>query len=133
MKEKESEPQKECPHCHSIHLGQTFDDCPLLHAKPCSICGKDTVYCCSDCMIERREKVFVCVDSQCRDAHEKQHPEHPQPLTASAQLSTKWLSVNGNRVDAERIANWFFQVDDARQKECMELVNIAIAQARQPH
>lgn len=73
----EPEPQKACPHCGCIHLGQRFDDCPLLKAKPCSVCGKQTCYCCSDCQIERHETVFVCVDSACRDAHEKAHPEHP--------------------------------------------------------
>lgn len=69
--------QPPCPNCGAIHLGQKFDDCPLLHAKPCSVCGKDTCYCCSDCMIERGEKIFVCINSKCRDAHEHAHPEHP--------------------------------------------------------
>jgi len=47
----------------------------------------------------------------------------------SGELSVKWQAVNGNRVDAESIAKWFFQVDDPRQRECEALVSIALEQA----
>jgi hypothetical protein len=38
--------------------------------QACSSCGSLTGYCCADCMIERREKVFVCEKPECRDKHE---------------------------------------------------------------
>jgi len=71
-------PQKECPKCGELHYGQRFDDCPYEQLTPCEICGKQTLYACSDCQIERRETVHVCISSECRDAHEAKHPEHPK-------------------------------------------------------
>lgn len=41
------------------------------------------------------------------------------------QLPAKWKEVNGERVDAESIAKWFFQVDDPRQEQCALLVRAA--------
>lgn len=42
-------------------------------------------------------------------------------------MTNKWADVNGEHYDAERIAKWFFQVDDPRQKECEKLVEAALA------
>ena len=50
-----------------------------------------------------------------------------EPVTPGAPaLSDKWRSVNGDRVDAESIARWFFQVDDPRQQECWQLILAAL-------
>ena len=39
------------------------------------------------------------------------------------------MAVNGDNIDAESIAKWFFQVDDPRQRDCQNLVQIAITRA----
>jgi hypothetical protein len=45
---------------------------------PCSVCGRDTVMCCSDCAIERGATVYVCPRFDCMDKHEKANPQHPK-------------------------------------------------------
>ena len=40
-------------------------------------------------------------------------------------LPAAWRRINGDRIDAESIAKWFFQVDDPRQEECRKLVEAA--------
>lgn len=77
-REAEYKPQPECPHCGEIHLGHSMTVHTSKRMKPCEICGEQTLYCCSDCQIERRETVHVCIKSGCRDAHEAKHPEHPK-------------------------------------------------------
>ena len=40
--------------------------------RKCVSCGVETDYCCADCMIDKKEKVYVCGRTQCRDKHETQ-------------------------------------------------------------
>ena len=64
---------KNCPHCGGEHIGSI--KCPFI--EPCSVCGAETIMCCSDCAIESsgKEKVRVCIKSECRDKHERErHP-----------------------------------------------------------
>lgn len=42
-----------------------------IDPEPCSVCGKLTVYCCANCMIDNKKKIHVCISSRCRDAHEQ--------------------------------------------------------------
>lgn len=44
----------------------------------CSICGRATLWACSDCQIDIHKTVHVCQASACRDAHEKICPSHAQ-------------------------------------------------------
>jgi hypothetical protein len=37
----------------------------------CVTCGAETEYCCADCMIDKRVRVYVCGRSECRDKHEE--------------------------------------------------------------
>lgn len=39
--------------------------------KPCTICDKETEWCCADCRIDRKITVYVCESRECRDKHEQ--------------------------------------------------------------
>ena len=58
--------------------------CSICDAKKiCHVCGKQTLYACSDCQINFNATVYVCQSSKCRDAHEmrcygSRFPAHPQ-------------------------------------------------------
>lgn len=74
-----------CANCGGTHYGS--NTCPDLEkGKPCTVCGKDTCYCCSDCAIDGAGKVYVCVTDACRAEHEKKHPE-VRPLTSVVKRS----------------------------------------------
>lgn len=63
-----------CENCGGTHYGSV--DCPYLEknmGQPCVICAERTSYCCSDCAIDGKGKVYVCIDDDCRSRHEKQH------------------------------------------------------------
>lgn len=45
--------------------------------NPCTHCAARTVYLCSDCMIEKRQMVYICLKTPCYEAHQKANPEHP--------------------------------------------------------
>ena len=44
-----------------------------VNAAPCVICGTMTVWACSDCAIDGKGRVHICV--ACQRDHEKEHPE----------------------------------------------------------
>ena len=43
--------------------------------KPCTVCGAVTEWACADCAISRQTKTAICEKPECRDEHEKTHPE----------------------------------------------------------
>lgn len=64
---------KDCSACGGTHYGSY--KCPFL--VPCVVCGDETVMRCSDCSIDSggRARIAVCTKSECRDEHEKIHPD----------------------------------------------------------
>lgn len=63
-----------CQTCGGTHYGSI--KCPYIEA-PCIVCGDLTIMACSDCAIDSggKESVHVCIKRECRDLHEKMHPE----------------------------------------------------------
>lgn len=64
-----------CANCGGTHYGS--NECPYLEknmGEPCAVCGERTSYCCADCGIDGKGKVYLCVTDACRAAHEKTHP-----------------------------------------------------------
>lgn len=68
--------------------------CTVCDAKKkCHICGKQTLYACSDCQIDLGATVYVCSSSDCRDAHEKKCPERLREELRAALLSREVKNV----------------------------------------
>lgn len=77
-------PPPACSNCGGIHIGSSR--CPYLERTgPCEICETETVYACSDCAIEFKQRVVrVCTNPECRDKHEakvhgKTRPTETEP------------------------------------------------------
>lgn len=64
--------QGSCANCGGTHFGSPKDYCPYTNA-PCSFCGEDTIYACSDCKIDTGKSVHVCGALKCQIGHEKLH------------------------------------------------------------
>jgi len=56
-----------CPKCGGIHFGS--NKCPYTFL-PCVVCGKETIFACSDCAIDTDESIHVCQCEACRNQHE---------------------------------------------------------------
>ena len=65
---------KPCGNCGGRHFGSPKDYCPYIKAA-CVVCGEDTIYACSDCAIDGKGSVHVCVKVACQRKHEEIHPE----------------------------------------------------------
>jgi hypothetical protein len=66
---------RNCPNCGGDHFGS--NKCPYIKA-PCVICGTSTILACSDCAIDSggKNSVHVCNKTECRNEHEKLHPQN---------------------------------------------------------
>lgn len=64
-----------CSHCGGTHHG-TGLECPYREenmGQRCQVCEQRTNYCCSDCAIDGKGKVYVCVSESCREVHQRDH------------------------------------------------------------
>ena len=89
-----------CANCGGTHYGS--NECPYLEknmGEPCVVCGARTSYCCSDCAIDGKGKVYICELDTCRDTHQRDHaatsmrPEEPDTYDAGLLGGDKSWSV----------------------------------------
>lgn len=111
-----------CSNCGGTHYGSV--DCPYLEknmGEPCVSCGERTSYCCSDCAIDGKGKVYICTDDDCRTKHEKRHkgdqlspwPEQrPQRSEGDRARFAEEMSAHLPKPDASKIVH--FSEEDIR-------------------
>lgn len=56
----------------------------------CHICGASTDLACSDCQIDLKARVWVCQNSDCRDAHERVCP-------MALRTALRWALIEGRK------------------------------------
>ena len=53
-----------------------------MNKRECSSCGKYTEYCCADCSMDLKVKVYICGTAECRIKHEERCPHELQERLA---------------------------------------------------